>query len=619
MSLSLSDQNAYRNCLKLFDSGQYKKGLKAAEQLLVKYPENGEFSCTKGLFLVYLNKLDQGLSCIKSGLMRNLNSSTNWHIYGIYYKVTKNYDEACKCYLKATKLDPNNTSMKRDLCYLLGYNRMYQQLVQHLQLLLISNPAMWVHLALAYFFTNQFKESLAIVDQHESSLFVNNTANREASNAILFKCKLYMLTNQPDIGITYINKHEQYCLDPISVLQLKAALYLQNKQFDQSLPLYKECLQFNSEEPLYVQGYLHAKTKNGSPAEISAALLAIKDEFSSYYIKFAIIDSLQGPLKAKELSLFMSKIFNRKSPGFWRLFKHIYIKEPTLYNTVISQLADSFDTSSHCYYFYIYSQYCQYLDLKEITKAKDAFNQLKSLPYFTKQTTSDKIDYLVAHAKILKHDNQFIEAAKLMEEAQLLDTGDRSLNVRCCKYYLRGKDIESAIQCVQLFLRKEPKKEMISELLAVQCIWLCWELLQYFQGTTVFIKLMKLVLGYFEEMRQDELDFQGFCGRKTIMTPFVGYTKWIDKGMTHAFIVKIGIYLINQLNSVVIFNTYTDKTVLMAIFGEKETDLDGSMLYSSQSFRKENILLQIADILSKLDDKNAKETAFKVYYQQGNL
>ena len=623
--MSLADQNAYRNCLKLFDAQQFKKGLKAAEQLLAKYPDYAELSCTKGLFLVHLHRLDEGLACIKTGLMKDLKSSTNWHIYGIYYKVTKNYDEAYKCYLKASKFDENNMGIKRDLCHLLGYNRMYTMLVEQLQIVNAVAPTKmtWLQLGIAYYFLSDFGQAMSIMNKYEDSFPEHD---RDYSNLVLFKSRLFLLTNEPAKGLVYLNKHDKYCKDPLSLLEMKAQLLLKDNKFDQSLPLFKELLQFNAEDPKYVEGCLLAKCKvlkyeDAKPTDWSNALAYLNTEFNSYFIRFKWISTLSDAHKSKELVLFMKKIYYRHSPGFWRLFKHIYDQDKELYNKSTNQLGAQFKTEGNDehHYWFLYSKYAQFMDLNDIEQATVHFKEMQNSPHFQKLSNTDKIDFMVANSKLYKRNKQFIEAAEILVDAMSLDPGDRSLNVRYCKYLIRGNQLEKALNAMQMFLRKEPKLDMVKDLLGVQCIWLIYELLQYFRGTTVFLKLAKLALSYFQDMRQDDLDFQGFCMRKSILEPFIDNVKWVDTGMSHRFISKIGRFLAKELPEFKIDSAkVVDNKQLASIFGPMEDDLDGQELFAQ--FNEKDISLQLGSLLVKLiDDNEAQRAAFDVYYKHGNF
>ncbi|VDK28693.1 unnamed protein product, partial [Anisakis simplex] len=58
------------------------------------------------------------------------------------------------------------------------------------------------------------------------------------------------------------------------------------------------------------------------------------------------------------------------------------------------------------------------------------------------QHTPTLIELFMVKAKIFKHAGDAREAARLMEQAQALDTADRYINSKCAKYMLRANMIK---------------------------------------------------------------------------------------------------------------------------------------------------------------------------------
>jgi N-alpha-acetyltransferase 15/16, NatA auxiliary subunit len=59
----------------------------------------------KGLFCTHLDRKEEALELIKKGLKADLKSPICWHIYGLYYRGEKNYEEAVKCYIQSLRLE----------------------------------------------------------------------------------------------------------------------------------------------------------------------------------------------------------------------------------------------------------------------------------------------------------------------------------------------------------------------------------------------------------------------------------------------------------------------------------------------------------------------------------
>lgn len=76
------DAALFRTLVKLYESKQYKKGIKTADQILKKYPEHGETLAMKGLLLNSLGKREEAYEYTRNGLKANLKSHVCWHVYG---------------------------------------------------------------------------------------------------------------------------------------------------------------------------------------------------------------------------------------------------------------------------------------------------------------------------------------------------------------------------------------------------------------------------------------------------------------------------------------------------------------------------------------------------------
>ena len=76
------DAALFRTLVKLYESKQYKKGIKTADQILKKYPEHGETLAMKGLILNSIGKNEEGYDFTRRGLKCNLKSHVCWHVYG---------------------------------------------------------------------------------------------------------------------------------------------------------------------------------------------------------------------------------------------------------------------------------------------------------------------------------------------------------------------------------------------------------------------------------------------------------------------------------------------------------------------------------------------------------
>ena len=59
----------------------------------------------KGLILNSMGKKEEALENIRSGIKNHITSHVVWHVYGLWQRSERKYDEAIKAYKKALQCD----------------------------------------------------------------------------------------------------------------------------------------------------------------------------------------------------------------------------------------------------------------------------------------------------------------------------------------------------------------------------------------------------------------------------------------------------------------------------------------------------------------------------------
>eukprot|EP00842_Homolaphlyctis_polyrhiza_P003359 jgi/Hompol1/4023/HPOL_003439-RA len=170
--LPSKESQIFKTVLKFFEVKQYKKGVKAAESILKKFPSHGETLAMKGLFYSNIpEKKDEAHEIIKKGLMNDLTSPVCWHVFGLYHRGERNIEEAAKCYANALKYDKENTQILRDFSFLQLQMRNYEAFSLSRHQLLLARPnlrANWVHLAVSYHLLKDYKNAELVLDLFDS-------------------------------------------------------------------------------------------------------------------------------------------------------------------------------------------------------------------------------------------------------------------------------------------------------------------------------------------------------------------------------------------------------------------------------------------------------------------
>jgi len=75
----------------------------------------------RGLLLAHEKdpeKCDEAYVLCKEAIKLDLKNHMCWHVFGLLYKLDRNYKEAIKCYATALKFAPENQQIMRDLSLL---------------------------------------------------------------------------------------------------------------------------------------------------------------------------------------------------------------------------------------------------------------------------------------------------------------------------------------------------------------------------------------------------------------------------------------------------------------------------------------------------------------------
>ena len=170
--LPKKENDLFKSIAKFYETKQYKKGLKCAEQILKKFPEHGETLSMKGLTLNCLDRKEEAYDYVKRGLRMDLRSHVCWHVFGLLYRSDHNYKEAIKCYLNALRLEKENLQILRDLSLLQIQMRDLPGFVNTRRQLLTLRPAQrtnWIAFAVAHHLVKNHDMCLQVIQAYEKT------------------------------------------------------------------------------------------------------------------------------------------------------------------------------------------------------------------------------------------------------------------------------------------------------------------------------------------------------------------------------------------------------------------------------------------------------------------
>ncbi len=214
----------FKQLLKLYETKQWKKAMKVVDQILQKFPSNGETIAMKGLINHSLKKKDEAIALIKKGVAFNMKSHVCWHVYGLYYRAEHKYNDAVKCYTQALKFDPNNQQIMRDLANLQVQRRLYDGFTETRRKILVSKSNLrpnWIAYAIGNHLSGSHEKAISILDAFQKTTESENSKQEkktldekfEDSELRLYRNQLLVESGQYEKALTHLKEIESEVVD----------------------------------------------------------------------------------------------------------------------------------------------------------------------------------------------------------------------------------------------------------------------------------------------------------------------------------------------------------------------------------------------------------------------
>lgn len=278
--LSTRDSNLLRTVVRNFEDKQYRRGLKAAEQILKKNPKHGETMAMKALIMNAQGKTEEAFALGKEAVSVDMKSHVVWHVYGMLYKTQKNFDEAIKAYKFALRLEPKSAQIQRDLAILQIQMRDYQGYVQTRMQMLTARPQLrqnWTAVAIAHHLAGNLAEAENILTTYEQSLKVPpSRADFEHSEAIMYKNTIIAESGDTQRALDHLEEISKSVLDRLAVMETRAKYLSELGKKEEATKAWRALLDRNPDHADYYYGLAEAM---GISDDV-AAKQAIFDEYA---------------------------------------------------------------------------------------------------------------------------------------------------------------------------------------------------------------------------------------------------------------------------------------------------------------------------------------------------
>ncbi|KAB2061400.1 hypothetical protein ES319_A10G082800v1 [Gossypium barbadense] len=558
-SLPPKEANLFKLIVKSYETKQYKKGLKAADAILKKFPEHGETLSMKGLTLNCMDRKSEAYELVRLGLKNDLKSHVCWHVYGLLYRSDREYREAIKCYRNALRIDPDNIEILRDLSLLQAQMRDLTGFVETRQQLLTLKPnhrMNWIGFAVAHHLNSNGAKAVEILEAYEGTLeddYPPDNERCEHGEMLLYKISLLEEHGFLERALEELHKKEPKIVDKLTYKEQEVSLLAKLGCLEEGANLYKALLTMNPDNYRYYEGLqkcfvLYSENGKYSSDEIDqldALYKSLAEQYTwSCAVKRIPLDFLQGDKFREAAISYIKPLLTKGVPSLFSDLSPLYDhpgKADMLEQLILElehsiringRYPDRTEKEPPSTLLWILFFLAQHYDRRgqydvAISKIDEAI-----------QHTPTVIDLYSVKSRILKHAGDLVAAASLADEARCMDLADRYINSECVKRMLQADQVALAEKTAVLFTKDGDQHNNLHDM---QCMW--YELASgesYFRQGDLGRALKKFlaVEKHYADITEDQFDFHSYCLRKMTLRAYVEMLKFQDRLHSHAYFHK---------------------------------------------------------------------------------
>ncbi|XP_047316946.1 N-terminal acetyltransferase A complex auxiliary subunit NAA15-like [Impatiens glandulifera] len=561
-SLPPKEANLFKLIVKSYETKQYKKGLKAADAILKKFPNHGETLSMKGLTLNCMDRKAEAYELVRLGLKNDLKSHVCWHVYGLLYRSDREYREAIKCYRNALRIDPDNIEILRDLSLLQAQMRDLMGFVETRQQLLTLKPnhrMNWIGFAVAHHLNSNASKAVDILEAYEGTVeddYPPDGERCEHGEMLLYKISLLEECNYLAKALEELKKNESKIVDKLSYKEHQVSLLVKLDHREEAEKLYMTLLSMNPDNYRYYEGLqksvgLYSENSQYQASEVEQLESLYKSLERQYTRSSAVkripLDFLLGKKFRDAADSYVRPLLTKGVPSLFSDLSPLYDQpgKADILEQLMLELENSIRTTGGFpgrmeneppstllwTLFYLaqhYDRRGQYdLALRKIDESIEH--------------TPTVIDLYSVKSRILKHAGDLVAASALADEARCMDLADRYVNSECVKRMLQADQVTMAEKTAILFTKDG---EQHNSLYDMQCMW--YELASgdsYFRQKDLGRALKKYlaVEKHYADINEDQFDFHSYCLRKMTLRTYVEMLKFQDRLHSYAYFRKAAI------------------------------------------------------------------------------
>ncbi|XP_071713838.1 N-terminal acetyltransferase A complex auxiliary subunit NAA15-like [Rutidosis leptorrhynchoides] len=565
VSLPPKEANLFKLIVKSYETKQYKKGLKAADTILKKFPDHGETLSMKGLTLNCMDRKPEAYELVRLGLKNDLKSHVCWHVYGLLYRSDREYREAIKCYRNALRIDPDNIEILRDLSLLQAQMRDLSGFVETRQQLLTLKPnhrMNWIGFAVSQHLNSNASKAIDILEAYEGTLeddYPPDNERCEHGEMLLYKVSLLEESGLLDKALQELRKRESKIVDKVSYKELEVSLLVKLNRLEEGEQLYRVLLSMNPDNYRYYEGLqkcvgLYSKNGQYSSEEIDQLDALYKSLGQQYTRSSAVkripLDFLKDEKFRDAADDYIKPLLTKGVPSLFSDLSPLYVHpdKVDILEKLLLDFEESVKTtggypgrsekeppSTLMWILFYLAQHYDRRGLYDIALAKidEAM-----------QHTPTVIDLYSVKSKILKHGGDFAAAAALADEARCMDLADRYVNSQCVKRMLQADQVSLAEKTAVLFTKDGDQHNNLHDM---QCMW--YELAtadSYLRQGDLGHALKKYlaVEKHYADITEDQFDFHSYCLRKMTLRAYLEMLRFQDRLHAHPYFRKAAVGIV---------------------------------------------------------------------------
>lgn len=577
--LPAKEQSIFKTVVRLYETKLFKKAIKAADQILKKFPENGETLAMKGLIVNQLDRKEEAHDLVRQGLRKNMRSHICWHVYGLLYRSDHDYFQAARSYVNALRLDPDNQQILRDLALLQVQIRDYEGFEESRRKLLAVRPSQksnWIGVAISFHLQKNYAKTLEVVKTYLNTLSSEALSMQdpyEHSELLLYRVMVLEEAGDYEKALEHIDMDESSILDWFAVREGRVRLLTKLGRHDEAARVLRALISVNPDNHAY-HALLHAaSTSHIAEDEEEARLkrsLDICDENAANYshsraglrIALGLLPSGDHPEFLPRADRYVRPFLRRGVPSLFADLKALYVCPSkaealfSLFNGYAESMQSSLPSLPPLMPMPATAAGNGSVSSEESPQAEDG-SVLLWIHHFLAhhydrigqiELAITEIDKALAHpdtvtecrmakARFLKHAGDTNQALTLADEARKEDLSDRFVNTKSTKYALRADNVPQAESWISLFTR-DGDTGGVQALYDMQCIWYELEAAESHLRCGEIAPALKKFMAverHFTDMIEDQFDFHTYCLRKVTLRSYVMMLRMEDSLRSHAY------------------------------------------------------------------------------------